>query len=176
MNVWIDVAVMASLFAVGNILFGHFEERTPKWRRVLKFFLFTGMIALISSTAGRGWSIGLISALLVVVLIIHGWWLPRTRHQRVHRRAERRSTTRCAAGRSDVPTDSRRGRELRRRPHDPRARVGAGAADRRRAAAGPRRRRLGGAQFRSAEAARVGGDAGGSRVPRQLRAELAGRG
>ena len=39
MNIWIDVAVMASVFAVGNILFGHFEERTPKWRRVLKFFL-----------------------------------------------------------------------------------------------------------------------------------------
>ena len=33
MNIWIDVAVMASMFAVGNILFGHFEERTPKWRR-----------------------------------------------------------------------------------------------------------------------------------------------
>ena len=77
MNVWIDVAVMASLFAVGNILFGHFEERTPKWRRVLKFFLFTGLIALISSTVGRGWSIGLVSALLMVVLGIHGWWLPK---------------------------------------------------------------------------------------------------
>jgi hypothetical protein len=77
MNVWIDVAVMASLFAVGNILFGHFEERTPKWRRVLKFFLLTATIALISSTAGRGWSIGLVSALLTVVLVIHGWWLPR---------------------------------------------------------------------------------------------------
>jgi len=77
MNVWIDVAVMASMFAVGNILFGHFEERTPKWRRVLKFFLFTGMIALISSTAGRAWSIGLVGALLFVVLVIHGWWLPK---------------------------------------------------------------------------------------------------
>ena len=77
MNVWIDVAVMASLFAVGNILFGHFEERTPKWRRVLKFFLFTGLIALISSTAGRAWSIGLVGALLFAVLVIHGWWLPK---------------------------------------------------------------------------------------------------
>jgi len=77
MNVWIDVAVMASLFAIGNILFGHFEERTPKWRRVLKFFMFTGMIALISSTAGRAWSIGLVGALLFVVLVIHGWWLPK---------------------------------------------------------------------------------------------------
>jgi hypothetical protein len=77
MNVWIDVAVMASLFAVGNILFGHFEERTPKWRRVLKFFMFTGLIALISSTAGRAWSIGLVGALSFVVLVIHGWWLPK---------------------------------------------------------------------------------------------------
>jgi hypothetical protein len=77
MNIWIDVAVMASMFAVGNILFGHFEERTPKWRRVLKFFLMTGLIALISSTAGRAWSVALIGSLLVVVAIIHAWWLPR---------------------------------------------------------------------------------------------------
>ena len=77
MNVWIDVAVMASLFAVGNILFGHFEDRTPKWRRVLKFFLFTALIALISSTAGRAWSIGLVGGLLCMVLVIHGWWLPK---------------------------------------------------------------------------------------------------
>ena len=27
MNLWIDVALMATLFALGNILFGHFEER-----------------------------------------------------------------------------------------------------------------------------------------------------
>jgi hypothetical protein len=77
MNVWIDVAVMASLFAIGNILFGHFEERTPKWRRVLKLFLFTGLVALISSTAGRAWSIALVGTLLSVVLIIHAWWLPK---------------------------------------------------------------------------------------------------
>ena len=32
MNLWIDAAVMATMFALGNILFGHFEERTPKWR------------------------------------------------------------------------------------------------------------------------------------------------
>ena len=77
MNIWIDVAVMATLFAIGNIVFGHFEERTPKWRRVVKFFLMTGLIVLISSAAGRGWSIGLVGALFLAVLVIHGWWLPR---------------------------------------------------------------------------------------------------
>ena len=63
MNLWIDVALMASLFAIGNILFGHFEERTPKWRRVLKFFVMTAAVTLISATAGRGWSAALIGAL-----------------------------------------------------------------------------------------------------------------
>ena len=77
MNLWIDVATMASLFAVGNILFGHFEERTPKWRRVLKFFLMTGLVTLISATAGRAWSIALVGTLFGVVLVIHGWWLPK---------------------------------------------------------------------------------------------------
>ena len=90
MNLWIDVAVMASLFAVGNILFGHFEERTPKWRRVLKFFLFTGAdcadLARPRAVAGRS---ALVSALLVG-RADHSWVVAaQTRHQRVHRRAER---------------------------------------------------------------------------------------
>ena len=79
MNLWIDAAVMAALFALGNILFGHFEERTPKWRRVLKFFVFTSGIVLLSATAGRAWSVGVIATLLGAVAVIHGWWLP-TRH------------------------------------------------------------------------------------------------
>jgi hypothetical protein len=33
---WMPVAITAMIFAVGNILFGHFEERTPKWKRVAK--------------------------------------------------------------------------------------------------------------------------------------------
>ena len=77
MNLWIDAAVMATMFALGNILFGHFEERTPKWRRVLKFFLMTGGIVLLSATAGRQWSIGVVLALLAVVTVIHAWWLPK---------------------------------------------------------------------------------------------------
>jgi hypothetical protein len=77
MNLWIDVAVVSMMFAVGSIVFGHFEERTPKWRRVLKLFVITGLVALVSSTAGRAWSAGMIGALLVVVVIVHGWWLPK---------------------------------------------------------------------------------------------------
>ena len=28
---WFDVAVVMSIFAVGNILFGHFEQHKPRW-------------------------------------------------------------------------------------------------------------------------------------------------
>ena len=77
MNLWIDVAVMATLFALGNILFGHFEEKSAKWRRVLNFFVMVGAIVAISAFAGRQWSVGVVGALLAVVTVIHGWWLPR---------------------------------------------------------------------------------------------------
>lgn len=75
--VWPEVAIVTSLFAVGNIVFGHWEEGTPKWRRVLKLFVVTGLVAAISSTAGRVWSFALLGAMAVAVLIIHMWWLPR---------------------------------------------------------------------------------------------------
>jgi len=77
MNIWIDIAVVAGIFAVGNILFGHFEEHTPKWRRILKLFVITGLVATISSTAGRVWSVAFIGTLLGLVVVIHGWVLPR---------------------------------------------------------------------------------------------------
>ena len=77
MNLWIDVALMATLFALGNILFGHFEERTPKWRRVLEFFVMVAAVTAISAIAGRAWSASFVGALLGIVAVIHGWWLPK---------------------------------------------------------------------------------------------------
>ncbi len=77
MNLWIDVAVVSTMFAVGNIVFGHFEARTPKWRRILKLFVITGLLALVSSTAGRAWSASLVGAMLAAAAIVHAWWLPK---------------------------------------------------------------------------------------------------
>ena len=77
MNLWIDVAVMATLFALGNILFGHFEGRTSKWRRVLKFFVMVTAVTAIPATAGRAWSAALVATLLGIVAVIHAWWLPK---------------------------------------------------------------------------------------------------
>ena len=74
---WMDVAIVASMFALGNILFGHFEERTPKWRRVAKFFLTIAVVAVISVTVGRIWVYVLIGIMFAGTVIVHAWWLPR---------------------------------------------------------------------------------------------------
>jgi hypothetical protein len=74
---WFEVAVVASTFALGNILFGHFEEGVPKRRKVLKFFALTGLAVLISATAGRAWFYGFLGLGATFVLVVHGWWLPR---------------------------------------------------------------------------------------------------
>jgi hypothetical protein len=76
-SLWFEVAVVMSMFAFGNILFGHFEERTPKWRRVLKVVLLTGLIAGLSAFVGRVWAFGLLTVLLVLVLYVHAVLLPK---------------------------------------------------------------------------------------------------
>jgi hypothetical protein len=61
---------------VGGIFFGHFEEHTPKWRKVLKLFFFIGFTLLLSIAAGRVWALSFLGASLLVVVYIHGIWLP----------------------------------------------------------------------------------------------------
>jgi hypothetical protein len=77
MDSWFEVALAATMFAIGNILFGHFEAETPKWRRVLKVLLMLVLIRGITVQFGRPWALLLLGVLIVFVLIVHGWWLPR---------------------------------------------------------------------------------------------------
>ncbi|MEM1158849.1 MAG: hypothetical protein AAGH72_11410 [Verrucomicrobiota bacterium] len=74
---WFEVALVASIFALGNIYFGHFEEGTPKWRRVAKFFICITLSVLISAVAGRLWFFVFLGMMLTSVLVIHLWWLPK---------------------------------------------------------------------------------------------------
>jgi hypothetical protein len=74
---WLEVAIISTIFAAGNILFGHFEERTPKWRRLLKLFLFIGLTILLTETVGRLWFYVMLILLSVAFFVIHGWWLPK---------------------------------------------------------------------------------------------------
>lgn len=74
---WYEVAIISLIFAIGNIFFGHFEELTPKWKKLLKLFLFIGVSLLISFFFGRAWFHIFLGIMLLWPIIIHFWWLPR---------------------------------------------------------------------------------------------------
>jgi hypothetical protein len=72
------IAIYSTILALGNILMGHFEEKTPLWRRVLKFFVLMGIFIWVDAQFGRTafyWALGL--SCTVPVLIVHAWWLPK---------------------------------------------------------------------------------------------------
>jgi uncharacterized membrane protein YfcA len=73
---WFEVAIVSTLVALGHIFFGHFEEKTPRWRLVLKLAIAIALGASISFLLGRiaFWVLLILMALPVVY--IHGWWLP----------------------------------------------------------------------------------------------------
>lgn len=73
---WFEIAIVANIFAVGNILFGHFEAGTPKWRRLLKMVLVMGISVAISSYVGRVWFWAFLGGMLLPAVYIHVWWLP----------------------------------------------------------------------------------------------------
>ena len=72
---WYEIAVISAIFAVGNILFGHFEEGTPKWRRLLKYFVFVALFVALSYFFGRRWFHIVLIALIIPMSIVHVWWL-----------------------------------------------------------------------------------------------------
>jgi hypothetical protein len=77
MALWFEAAIVSTMFAVGNIVFGHFEEGTPKWRRLLKMAIAMAISLSISAAFGRVWFWTFLAAMSLPVLVIHAWWLPR---------------------------------------------------------------------------------------------------
>jgi predicted small integral membrane protein len=74
---WFDVAAVMSLLAVGNILFGHFEQHKPSWRRLLKVAILLAVMLALVQTAGRSWAYGVLVLPLLGVAYIHFRWLPK---------------------------------------------------------------------------------------------------
>jgi len=76
-SLWFEVAMVSILFAIGNIVFGHFEERTPKWRRVGKYVLITLILLTISYYFGRTVAMIALGTTFIPILYIHGFYLPK---------------------------------------------------------------------------------------------------
>ena len=76
-TVWFDVAFVTSIFAIGNILFGHFEEHKPKLRRVLKVIVFTTIIGALSYAGLRWVAYTIIGLMGLAAAYVHLIWLPK---------------------------------------------------------------------------------------------------
>ncbi len=76
-SLWFEIAIVSIIYALGNILMGHFEERTPKARRVGKYIVTLIIVCSISNYFGREVSMILLSTTLIPLLYVHGYYLPK---------------------------------------------------------------------------------------------------
>lgn len=76
-SLWFEIAIVSIIYALGNILMGHFEERTPKLRRVGKYLMTIVIVCLISHYFGRSYAMGFLALFLIPVLYIHAYFLPK---------------------------------------------------------------------------------------------------
>ena|SRR5687768_3224986 len=74
---WFEIAIVALLLLFYQVVFGHFEEQTPRWRILLKHTLAVLIFVSVSYFFGRFWFFVSIAVVHVPVLIIHFWWLPK---------------------------------------------------------------------------------------------------
>lgn len=74
---WFDAALVGTGFAIGNILFGRFEEHRSRWRRVIKLTVVLAITLTLSATVGRAWAYGWMLLPAGLAVWIHAVWLPR---------------------------------------------------------------------------------------------------
>ncbi len=74
---WFDFAMVSLIYAIGNIVMGHFEEHTPKWRRILKYLLTIVVVILIVHYSNRYFAYGFLSLFFLFAIYIHGYVLPK---------------------------------------------------------------------------------------------------
>jgi hypothetical protein len=76
-TIWFEIAMVTIFFLLGHIFLGHFEERSPKWRKLLKYIVTVIIIISISTFAGRIYAFAILGIALIPVIYIHGVVLPR---------------------------------------------------------------------------------------------------
>ena len=76
-SLWFEVAIVSMIYAVGNMVMGHFEEQTPKIRRVGKYLLTLVLICILSVLFGRPIAMTVLGAFFLPVLYVHMYYLPK---------------------------------------------------------------------------------------------------
>lgn len=76
-TLWLEVSVVTFILLMGHIFWAHFEERSPAWRKVLKYFVTLAIVLTLSVYFGRAVAFGVLALAFVPVVYIHGVVLPR---------------------------------------------------------------------------------------------------
>lgn len=76
-TIWLEIAIVSMMFLFGHIFLGHFEERSPKWRKLLKYIITVTLVVSISIIAGRIYAFVVLGFFLIPVVYIHAVLLPK---------------------------------------------------------------------------------------------------
>ena len=76
-TVWFEISVVCGTIALGHILLGHFEERTPRLKKFGKFIGALILVTYLSKYFGQGIALLVYGLLYIPVLWIHIIYLPK---------------------------------------------------------------------------------------------------
>ena len=76
-SLWFEIAIVSIIYALGNMIMGHFEEQTPKIRRVGKYLLTLLLVCGISVLFGRTVSMIVLASFIIPLLYVHAYYLPK---------------------------------------------------------------------------------------------------
>lgn len=76
-TIWFEISIVSGTVALGHILLGHFEERTPRLRKLIKYVAVLIMTICISQFFGQTIALIVYGLLYIPVLWIHLVDLPK---------------------------------------------------------------------------------------------------
>jgi len=76
-TLWFEIAIISIAILLGHIFLGHFEERSPKLRKLLKYIATLFIIVSISILFGRKIAFLIFGLSLIPVIYIHAVLLPK---------------------------------------------------------------------------------------------------
>ncbi|MBC7829960.1 MAG: hypothetical protein H7122_19595 [Chitinophagaceae bacterium] len=76
-TLWFEIAIVTIFFLFGHIFLGHFEERSPQWRKILKYIVTLLIIISISIFLGRKIALIVLGVSIIPVVFIHAVMLPK---------------------------------------------------------------------------------------------------
>lgn len=72
-SIWFETTIVTIFFLLGHIFLGHFEERSPSWRKLVKYIVTLTIILLLSIYFGRTVALTVLGVSLIPVIYIHGF-------------------------------------------------------------------------------------------------------